>query len=83
MKPQTAPTPRPTSATSPIAPATPNGPFIVVAATTAPRLTIAPIARLMPPVSIRMAWAIDTSASGSQLCANLETPLTLARPGKR
>ena len=47
------------------------------------RLTVAPIDRLIPPVSIRIAWDIDTSARGNQLWANFETPPTLNRPGNR
>ena len=41
-------------------------------------LTSAPIARLMPPVSIRMAWAMATSASGNQPPSNslVEQPAT-------
>ena len=39
-----------------------------------PRLTVAPIARLMPPVSMRMACAIATSASGNQLWVNFAKP---------
>ena len=62
---------------------TPSGPAMVVAAITAPRLTSAPIARLMPPVSIRIACAMETSASGNQLWANLEMPPMLRKPGNR
>lgn len=81
--PQAAPVTRPATITKAAPPATPSGPAIVVAAMTAPRLTIAPIARLTPPASMSIACAIETSTSGSQLCENFATPLTLMRPGKR
>ena len=75
--------PRPATITAAAPPRTPSGPAIVVAAITAPRLTSAPMARLMPPVSIRIACAIETSASGNQLWANFEMPPTLRKPGNR
>ena len=54
---------------------------MVVAAITAPRLTVAPIARLIPPVSMSNACAIATSASGNQLWVNLANPESVNRPG--
>ena len=56
---------------------------MVVAAMTAPRLTVAPIARLIPPDSITIAWAMATKASGNQLWVNFEMPPTVRKPGKR
>jgi hypothetical protein len=41
------------------------------------------MARLMPPVSIRIAWAMATSASGNQLWVNLAKPEAVNRPGNR
>ena len=83
MRPEMAPMARPAATTAAMPPATPSAPVMVVAAITAPRLTVAPIARLMPPVSMRIACAIETSASGNQLWANFEMPPTLRKPGKR
>ena len=56
---------------------------MVVAAITAPRLTVAPMARLIPPVRSSIAWAIETRASGNQLWANFEMPPTVRMPGNR
>ena len=52
-------------------PKTPSGPCIVVAATTEPRLTVAPMERSMPPVSMTMACASATTAIGNQFWTNL------------
>ena len=83
MRPVTIPIAAPAARTARVPPNTPSGPLMVVAAITAPRLTVAPIARLMPPVIIRIACAIATRASGNQLWVNLEKPVGLSSPGKR
>ena len=83
IAPVSAPTERPMAVTARKPPATPSVPPIVVAEITAPRLTVAPMARLIPPVSISMAWAIETSASGNQFWVNLENPPSVKRPGNR
>ncbi len=56
----------------------------VVAAMTAPRLTVAPIGEAdAAGQHDRIACAIATSASGNQLWANFAMPPRLRKPGKR